>query len=88
VGELGVDVVIESDRLFTDRESAAKHLEQGAKRSSSRGLRPTPTRRRAGVNFDEVYDRSARRDLERIVHDELPAPVAKVVNDAVGIKHG
>src|ERR1039458_10004963 len=28
-GELGVDVVIESTGLFTDRESAAKHLEQG-----------------------------------------------------------
>jgi glyceraldehyde 3-phosphate dehydrogenase len=31
-GELGVDVVIESTGLFTDRESAAKHLAQGAKK--------------------------------------------------------
>src|SRR3954469_17648775 len=30
-GELGVDVVIESTGLFTDRASAAKHLAQGAK---------------------------------------------------------
>src|SRR5580693_4970494 len=30
-GVLGVDVVIESTGLFTDRESAAKHLAQGAK---------------------------------------------------------
>jgi len=31
-GELGVDVVIESTGLFTDRDSAAKHLAQGAKK--------------------------------------------------------
>src|SRR5436190_4061559 len=31
-GELGIDVVIESTGLFTDRESAAKHLEAGAKK--------------------------------------------------------
>src|SRR5471030_2291451 len=31
-GELGVDVVIESTGLFTDRDSAAAHLAQGAKK--------------------------------------------------------
>src|ERR1700723_577117 len=31
-GDLGVDVVIESTGLFTDRESAAKHLAGGAKK--------------------------------------------------------
>src|ERR1700742_2569683 len=31
-GDLGVDVVIESTGLFTDRDSAAKHLAQGAKK--------------------------------------------------------
>src|SRR3982074_1323500 len=31
-GELGVDVVIESTGLFTDREAAAKHLSQGARK--------------------------------------------------------
>src|SRR4051794_13049727 len=30
--DLGVEVVIESTGLFTDRESAAKHLEAGAKK--------------------------------------------------------
>ena len=43
-GELGVDVVIESTGLFTDRDSAAKHLAGGApRRSSSRRPRRTPT---------------------------------------------
>jgi len=31
-GDLGVDVVIESTGLFTDRESASKHLAQGAEK--------------------------------------------------------
>ena len=31
-GDLGVDVVIESTGLFTDREGAAKHLDAGARR--------------------------------------------------------
>ncbi|HEX7610224.1 MAG TPA: glyceraldehyde 3-phosphate dehydrogenase NAD-binding domain-containing protein, partial [Solirubrobacteraceae bacterium] len=31
-GDLGVDVVIESTGHFTDRDAAAKHLAQGAKK--------------------------------------------------------
>src|SRR5207248_4231068 len=31
-GDLGADVVIESTGLFTDRESAAKHIAAGAKK--------------------------------------------------------
>src|SRR5207247_7240200 len=31
-GELGVDIVVESTGLFTDREGASKHLEAGAKK--------------------------------------------------------
>src|ERR1700689_4516623 len=89
-GDLGVDVVIESTGLFTDRESAAKHLAQGAKKViiSAPATDPDATVV-LGVNFDEVYDRA--------VHDVISnascttnclAPVAKVVNDTVGIKHG
>src|SRR2546430_1344242 len=59
-GELGVDVVIESTGLFTDRASAAKHLAQGAKKViiSAPSTDPDATVV-LGVNFDEVYDRSA-----------------------------
>jgi glyceraldehyde 3-phosphate dehydrogenase len=89
-GELGVDVVIESTGLFTDRESAAKHLAQGAKKViiSAPASDPDVTVV-LGVNFDEVYDRD--------VHDVISnascttnclAPVAKVLNDTVGIEHG
>ena len=73
-GELGVDVVIESTGLFTDRDDAAKHLAQGAKKVviSAPATDPDATVV-LGVNFDEAYDRErARRDLERLLHDELP----------------
>jgi glyceraldehyde 3-phosphate dehydrogenase len=89
-GELGVDVVIESTGLFTDRDSAAKHLAQGAKKViiSAPASDPDVTVV-LGVNFDEVYDRE-RDDIisNASCTTNCLAPVAKVVNDTVGIKHG
>jgi glyceraldehyde 3-phosphate dehydrogenase len=89
-GELGVDVVIESTGLFTDRDSAAKHLAQGAKKViiSAPATNPDATVV-LGVNFDEVYDRE-RDDVisNASCTTNCLAPVAKVVNDTVGIKHG
>ncbi len=89
-GELGVDVVIESTGLFTNRESAAKHLAQGAKKViiSAPATDPDATVV-LGVNFDEVYDRD-RHDVisNASCTTNCLAPVAKVVNDTVGIKHG
>src|ERR1700733_10885706 len=56
-GELGVDVVIESTGLFTDRDSAAKHLTQGAKKVIISAPASDPDATVVlGVNFDEVYD--------------------------------
>ncbi len=89
-GELGVDVVIESTGLFTDRDSAAKHLAQGAKKViiSAPATNPDATVV-LGVNFEEAYDR-ARDDVisNASCTTNCLAPVAKVVNDTVGIKHG
>jgi glyceraldehyde 3-phosphate dehydrogenase len=89
-GELGVDVVIESTGLFTDRDSAATHLAQGAKKViiSAPASNPDATVV-LGVNFDEVYDRD-RHDVisNASCTTNCLAPVAKVVNDTVGIKHG
>jgi glyceraldehyde 3-phosphate dehydrogenase len=88
-GELGVDVVIESTGLFTDRESAAKHLAQGAEKViiSAPASDPDVTVV-LGVNF-EAYDRE-RDDVisNASCTTNCLAPVAKVVNDTVGIKHG
>jgi glyceraldehyde 3-phosphate dehydrogenase len=89
-GELGVDVVIESTGLFIDRESAGKHLAQGASKViiSAPATDPDATVV-LGVNFDEVYDRDAHDVISNAsCTTNCLAPVAKVVNDTVGIKHG
>ena len=73
-GDLGVDVVIESTGLFTKRADAAKHLEAGAKKViiSAPATEPDATVV-LGVNFDDVLrPGQPRRDLQRVVHDELP----------------
>jgi glyceraldehyde 3-phosphate dehydrogenase len=89
-GDLGVDVVIESTGLFTDRDSAAKHLAQGAKKViiSAPATGPDATVV-LGVNFDEVYDRDEHDVISNAsCTTNCLAPVAKVINDTVGIEHG
>ncbi len=73
-GELGVDVVIESTGLFTDRDSAAKHLAAGRQEGDHLGARHRPRRDgRARRQLRRgLRPRRARRDLERLVHDQLP----------------
>jgi glyceraldehyde 3-phosphate dehydrogenase len=88
--ELGVDVVLESTGLFTDRAHAATHLERGAKKViiSAPATDPDATVV-LGVNFDEVYDRDAHSIISNAsCTTNCLAPVAKVVNDTVGITHG
>jgi glyceraldehyde 3-phosphate dehydrogenase len=89
-GELGVDVVIESTGLFTDRQSAAKHLAAGAKKVIISAPASDPDATVVlGVNFDEVYDRERDEVISNAsCTTNCLAPVAKVVNDTVGIKHG
>ena len=89
-GELGVDVVLESTGLFTDRESAAKHLAGGARKvvisAPAEGPDATVV---LGVNFDEVYDREKHAVISNAsCTTNCLAPVAKVLNDTVGIVHG
>src|SRR6478736_6338284 len=89
-GDLGVDVVIESTGLFTDRESAAKHLAQGAKKVviSAPATDPDATVV-LGVNFDLIYDRERHHVISNAsCTTNCLAPVAKVLNDTVGISHG
>ena len=89
-GELGADVVIESTGFFTDRENAAKHLAAGAKKVviSAPATSPDVTVV-LGVNFDEAYDASAHTIISNAsCTTNCLAPVAKVLSDTVGIKHG
>ena len=89
-GELGAEVVIESTGLFTDREHAAKHLEAGAKKVviSAPATNPDVTVV-LGVNFDETYDRDQHNVISNAsCTTNCLAPVAKVLQDTVGIRHG
>ncbi len=89
-GELGVDVVIESTGLFTKRDDAAKHLAAGAKKViiSAPATQPDVTVV-LGVNFDAAYDR-AQHDIisNASCTTNCLAPVAKVLHEAIGIRHG
>jgi glyceraldehyde 3-phosphate dehydrogenase len=89
-GELGVDVVIESTGLFTDRESASKHLAGGAKKVVISAPASDPDATVVlGVNFDEAYDREKHQIVSNAsCTTNCLAPVAKVINDTVGIEHG
>ena len=88
-GELGADVVIESTGFFTDRENAAKHLAGGAKKViiSAPATGPDVTLA-LGVNFD-AYDKASHDVISNAsCTTNCLAPVAKVIHDTVGIKHG
>ena len=85
---LDIDIVMECTGIFTDKEKAAAHLEAGAKRvlvsSPSKGADLTVV---YGVNHDKL------KAEHRIVSNascttNCLAPVAKVLNDLVGIKSG
>jgi glyceraldehyde 3-phosphate dehydrogenase len=89
-GDLGVDVVIESTGLFTDREQAAGHLERGAKKviisAPATNVDATVV---LGVNFDDAYDAAKHAVISNAsCTTNCLAPVAKVINDTVGIEHG
>ena len=89
-GDLGADVVIESTGLFTDRENASKHLDAGAKKVVISAPATNPdTTVVLGVNFDEAYDRARHEVISNAsCTTNCLAPVAKVLHDTIGIKHG
>jgi glyceraldehyde 3-phosphate dehydrogenase len=89
-GELGVEVVVESTGLFTDRESASKHLEAGARKVIISAPAKDPDVTVAlGVNFDEAYDRDSHHIISNAsCTTNCLAPLAKVLNDGLGIERG
>jgi glyceraldehyde 3-phosphate dehydrogenase len=89
-GELGAEVVIESTGLFTDRENASKHLDAGAQKVLISAPATDPDVTVAlGVNFESAYDPASHHIVSNAsCTTNCLAPVAKVVHDTVGIKHG
>jgi glyceraldehyde 3-phosphate dehydrogenase len=88
-GDLGVEVVIESTGLFTKREDAQKHLDAGAKKLIISAPATDPDITVAlGVNFD-AYDPEKHNIISNAsCTTNCLAPVAKVLNDTVGIERG
>jgi glyceraldehyde 3-phosphate dehydrogenase len=87
--DLGADVVIESTGFFTDANKARAHLDAGAKKViiSAPGKNEDLTVC-LGVNFDK-YDPDQHHVISNAsCTTNCLAPAAKVVNDAIGIKHG
>lgn len=87
-GELDVDVVMECTGRFTSRDAAAQHLEAGAKRV----LVSAPA---TGADYTVVYgvNHEGLSADHKVVSNascttNCLAPVAKVLNETVGIESG
>ena len=87
-GASGVDIALECTGFFTDRESAQKHLDAGAKRvlisAPAKGVDLTVV---FGVNHDKLTADHVIVSNASCTTNCL-APVAKVLNDAIGIERG
>jgi len=86
--ELGVDIALECTGIFTSKEKASAHLAAGAKRV----LISAPA---DGVDLTVVYGVNHQKlTRDHIIVSNAScttnclAPVAKVLNDTVGIEHG
>src|SRR6516225_11309431 len=86
--ELGIDVALECTGIFGSKEKAAPHLKAGAKRvlisAPAEGVDLTVV---YGVNHDKLTKAHTVVSNASCTTNCL-APVAKVLNDAVGIEHG
>jgi glyceraldehyde 3-phosphate dehydrogenase len=86
--ELGVDIALECTGFFADREGGQKHLDAGAKRvlisAPAKGADLTVV---YGVNDDKLTAEHTIVSNASCTTNCL-APVAKVMNDLVGIERG
>ena len=87
-GALGVDIALECTGFFTDADSAGKHLAAGAKRvlisAPAKGVDLTVV---YGVNHDKLTGEHKIVSNASCTTNCL-APVAKVLNDTLGIERG
>ena len=86
--DLGVDIALECTGIFTSKEKAKAHLEAGAKRvivsAPAEGADLTVV---YGVNHDKLAPEHLVVSNASCTTNCL-APVAKVLNDAIGIEKG
>ncbi|WP_412049897.1 MULTISPECIES: type I glyceraldehyde-3-phosphate dehydrogenase [unclassified Hoeflea] len=87
-GDLNIDIVMECTGIFTARDKAALHLKAGAKRvlvsAPAAGADKTIV---YGVNHDVLTKDDIVVSNASCTTNCL-SPVAKVLNDAIGIEHG
>ncbi len=87
--DLKVDVVVESTGLFTDKDSASKHIAAGARKviitAPAKGPDITIVK---GVN-DKAYDKKAHNICSNAsCTTNSLVPVVKVLQDRFGVRHG
>jgi glyceraldehyde 3-phosphate dehydrogenase len=92
-GELDVDVVIESTGRFRTRADAQLHRDAGARKvvlsAPAKGSEPVDANVVLGVNFETVYDPARHHIITNAsCTTNCLAPVAKVLHETVGIRHG
>jgi glyceraldehyde 3-phosphate dehydrogenase len=87
--DLGVDVVLECSGLFTDRDKAAAHVSGGAKKVIiSAPAKKADATIAFGVNH-ETYDPKTHHVISNAsCTTNCLAPIAKVLHDSFGIRHG
>jgi glyceraldehyde 3-phosphate dehydrogenase len=87
--ELGVDYVVESSGQFRTLEKVGKHLESGARRVilTVPSKDPLDATLVAGVN-DHVVTADTRIISNASCTTNCAAPLAKVLHDSFGIRHG
>jgi glyceraldehyde 3-phosphate dehydrogenase len=91
--DLGVDVVIEATGRFRTRADAQRHLDAGARKvilsAPAKGSEPADANVVLGVNFPEAYDPARDHIITNAsCTTNCLAPVAKVLHETVGIRHG
>jgi glyceraldehyde 3-phosphate dehydrogenase len=91
--DLGVDVVIESTGRHRTRVAASEHLAAGARKvivsAPGKGQEPLDATVVIGVNFEQAYDPERHHLISNAsCTTNCLAPVARVLHDTVGIRHG
>jgi len=89
-GDVGAEVVIEATGRFRTRAAAAGHLEAGARKVIvSAPMNDADATVVLGVNYDEAYDPDEHHVISNAsCTTNCLAPVAAVIHEAVGIRHG
>ena len=86
--DLGADIVLECTGLFTAKEKAIAHVNAGAKRViiSAPGGADVDATFCVGITTELLPPNPSC--LECVVHDHCMAPIAKVIEDKLGIVKG